>query len=300
VYSIEYQKKNNPDSFFKTHVLGEFYRSTARPVTPEMVLACMNPYRYLDLSRPQEVLEFQEMYHDKIKVSMGVDFGSGSSSSTVVAILIQWKLRDGQKRLHLAYLEKRPAENQLDQAEYLCNLFKAYRCDIGIGDLGYGAIQVKMIKDGGSNRHTGEKFSGVGSDKFIGCRTISDETKPLQIFDETTDEHGDKTSSVSIDKTISIQEFIDMLGTHVSHPISPEESLRRPKMIIPYKTDYNVDWLVDDFTNITRKDLSETENVVDPRQKARKEFNHPRDSVMAIIYAMKALELDLGWRGFSA
>ncbi|MBI1828260.1 MAG: hypothetical protein HY222_04015 [Thaumarchaeota archaeon] len=124
-------------------------------------------------------MEFKDLYQDRIKVSMGVDFGSGSPSDTVVAILIEWKLRDGQKRLHLAYLEKRPAENQLDQAEYLCNLFKAYRCDIGIGDLGYGAIPVKIIQDGGSNRLTGDQFSGVGSDKFIGCRTISDETKPL-------------------------------------------------------------------------------------------------------------------------
>jgi hypothetical protein len=299
MYSIEYQKKNNSDSFFKTHVLGEFYRSTARPVTPEMVLACMNPYRHLDLSRPVEVFEFKDMYHDKIRVSMGVDFGSGSASSTVVAVLIEWRLYDGQKRLHLAYLEKRPAENQLDQAQYLCNLFKAYRCDIGIGDLGYGAIPVKIIQDGGSNRHTGEKFSGVSSDKFKGCRTISDETKPLQIFNETTDEHGDKTSSVSIDKTISIQQFIDMLGTYVFHPRSPDENLRRPKLIIPYKIDYHVDWLIDDFTNITRKDLAETENIVDPRQQAKKEFNHPRDSVMAIIYAMKALELDSNWSSFS-
>ncbi len=293
MYSIEYQKNNNPDSFFRTHIMGEFYRSTARPVTPEMVLACMSPYRYLDLSRPAEVSEFKEMYHDKIKISMGVDFGSGSTSSTVVAILIQWRLNDGQKRLHLAYLEKRPGENQLDQAKYICNLFKAYRCEIGIGDLGYGAIPVKIIQDGSSDRLTGEKFSGVGPDRFIGCRTISDETKPLQFFDQTTDEHGDKIGSVSIDKTISIQGLIDMLGTYVVHPICHDERLRKPKLIIPYKTDYHVDWLVDDFTSITRKDLVETENTVDPRQKARKEFNHPRDSVMAIIYAMKALELDL-------
>lgn len=177
----------------------------------------------------------------------------------------------------------------------MCNLFKAYRCDIGIGDLGYGAIQVKVIQDGGSDRLTGKKFSGVSSDMFKGCRTISDETKPLQIYNESTDEHGDMTGRVSIDKTTSIQQFIDMLGTYVVHPRSLEESLRRPKLIIPYKDDHLVDWLVDDFTNITRKDLAETENIVDPRQHAKREFNHPRDSVMAIIYAMKALELDLEW-----
>ena len=300
MFSIEYQKKNNSDSFFKTNVLGEFYRSAGRPVTPEMVLACMRHYRYLGFSKPDEVLEFKDLYQDKMKVSMGVDFGSGSTSNTVIAILIGWRLSDGQRRLHLAYLEKRPAENQLSQAEYICNLFKAYGCNIGIGDLGYGAIQVKVIQDGGTNRNTGEAFSGVGSEKFIGCRTISDETKPLQVFDKKTDEHGDQTGRVNIDKTTAIQEFIDMLESRVSHPTRPlEKELQRPKLMIPFKDEYRVDWLVNDFTSITRKDLAETNHLhVDPRQQPRKEFNHPRDSVMAIIYARNALELNLEWGYF--
>jgi hypothetical protein len=297
MYSIEYQQKNNSQSFFITNVMGKFYKSAGRPVTPEMVLACMNPYRYLGMSRPAEVLEYKDSYQDKIKVSMGIDFGSGHPSHTVIAILIEWRLSDGQRRLHLAYLEKRPAENQLDQAEYIFKLFNAYGCDIGVGDLGYGAIQVKVIQDGGTNRNTGNAFSGVGSEKFIGCRTISDETKPLQIFDKKTDEHGDQTGRVHIDKTTIIQEFIDMLESRVSHPTRPlEQTLRKPKLMIPFKDEYRVDWLVKDFTSITRKDLTETNNLqIDPRQQPRKEFNHPRDSVMAIIYAKKALELNLKW-----
>jgi hypothetical protein len=300
MFSIEYQKKNNPASVFTTNVMGEFYRAARRPVTADMVLACMNPYRYLGMSRPAEVLEYKDLYQDKIKVSMGVDFGSGHPSHTVISILIEWRLFDGQRRLHLAYLEKRPAENQLDQAEYICNLFNAYECDIGVGDLGYGAIQVKVIQVGGTNRNTGETFSGVGSKKFIGCRTIADETKPLQVFDEKTDEHGDQTGRINIDKTTAIQELIDMLESRVSHPTRPlEQTLRKPKLMIPFKDEYYVDWLVKDFTGITRKDLKETDSFhVDPRQQPRKEFNHPKDSVMAIIYAKKALELNLGWGYF--
>ena len=140
---------------------------------------------------------------------------------------------------------------------------------------------------------------GGGSEKFIGCRTISDETKPLQVFDKKTDEHGDQTGRVNIDKTTAIQEFIDMLESRVSHPTRPlEQVLRRPRLMIPFKDEYHVDWLVKDFTGITRKDLSKTDNHVDPRQQPRKEFNHPRDSVMAITYAKKALELDLKWGYF--
>lgn len=291
MYSIEYQRKNNSESFYITNVMGQFYRSEARPVTREMVLGCMTPYRYLGFSRPDEVLDYKALFGDKIRVAMGVDFGSGNTSSTVVAIMIQWTLADGQNRLHLAYLEKRHAENQQDQAEYICNLFKAYDCDIGMGDLGYGAIQVKIIQEGGSDRKTGSLFVGVGSDRFFGCRTISDETKPLQVFDSTTDEHGDRSSRVEIDKASSIQGFVDLLEARVFHPTVPEKSV--PKLMIPSKVERHVDFLVDDCTAILRKDLSSTH--ADTRQRTRREFNHPRDSVMAIIYATKALEIEQRW-----
>ena len=37
----------------------------------------------------------------------------------------------------------------------------------------------------------------------------------------------------------------------------------------------------------------------DTRQRARKQFNHPKDSLMAMIYAIKALEVrrDYNWVG---
>ncbi len=252
------------------------------------------PIPYLELSKPAEVLELKDVYQDKIKVSMGVDFGSGYPSRTAIAILIEWKLSGEQKRLHLVYLERRPAENQLDQAEYICKLFKAYECDIGIGDLGYGVNQVKIIQDGGTDSQTGERFSGVGSDKFLGCRTISDETKTLQYHGNTTDEHGDKSARVDMDKASAIQELIDTLDSRVVHPLFPQK--RATKLMIPFKVESQVGFLVKDLTSITRKDL--LEGAVDPRQRARREFNHPKDSVMAIIYAKKALELNQEWNYF--
>ena len=301
MFSIEYQKKNNSASVFTTNVMGEFYRAARRPVTAEMVLACMNPYGYLGLMTPAEISEWKTIKGNEIKIAMGVDFGSGNPSHTVIAILIEWKTKYRQNRYHLAFLDKRPSENQLDQAEYICRLFAASKCDVGMGDLGYGAIPVKIIQDGGRNRNTGIRFEGVGPETFIGCRTIGDETKPLQVFNEKTDEHGDQTGRVNIDKTTAIQEFIDMLEFSVAHPVRPlEQALRRPKLMIPFKDEYKVDWLVKDFTSITRKDLAENNSLqADPRQQPRKEFNHPKDSVMAIIYAKKALELNLEWCWFS-
>ena len=297
MYSIEYQRKYSPMSVFTTNTMAEFYKAANRPVTAEMVQACMNPYKYLGLLKPDEIAQLKETYQDKIKITMGVDFGSGYPSNTVIAIMIQWKREDGQNRYHLAYIDKRPAENQLDQAEHICNLFKKAKCDLGVGDLGYGAIQVKIIQDGSHSRHTGVAFSGVGSNKFLGCRTISDETKNMEIFDDKIDEHGDQTGRISIDKTTAIQEFVDMFEVLIPHPTRPNEhDLSRPKFMIPSKNEHEVDWLIKDFAGITRKDLVQTQNSsIDSRQRARKEFNHPKDSVMAIIYAKKAQDLDLAW-----
>jgi len=62
--------------------------------------------------------------------------------------------------------------------------------------------------------------------------------------------------------------------------------------MIPSKIDYETDWLLDELCSITRKDLelNQDSEKEDPRQKARKEFNHPPDSVMSIIYCLVADE----------
>ena len=69
-----------------------------------------------------------------------------------------------------------------------------------------------------------------------------------------------------------------------------EEALKQTQFMIPYAEDFKVDFLMDDMTDITRKDLEKVPDMTkeDPRQKAKKEFNHPRDTVMSIIYAIIA------------
>ncbi len=292
-YSIEYQEKNNSKSFFTSHVNGKFYKSERRPITPEMVLSCMNPYRYLGLMKPSEIAMWKDVMKDSITVSMGVDFGSGNPSNTVVSILIHWKKSD---RIQLAYIDKRPSENQLDQTEYINWLFRISKCDIGVGDLGYGAIQVKMIQDGGTNRTSGEKFPGVGSEKFYGCRSISNESKPMQIHDDSVDEHGEETSRISIDKTSQIQKFIDLIEISRPHPNGDHP---RSKLLIPFSADkeHETDWLISELCSVTRKDLKKD---IDPRLDAKKEFNHPKDSMMSMIYGLVGLEQDTKWYHISA
>jgi len=90
----------------------------------------------------------------------------------------------------------------------------------------------------------------------------------------------------TVDKTEIIQDFVDMLGTTVPDELGQPMS----QFIIPMQNDWECGFLVDDFCDTTRKDLAQDqENVVeDGRQKAKKEFNHPQDSMMSIIYCMIA------------
>lgn len=285
-FSIEWQERHSPLSVYTSHCIGEFYQAERRPISPAMVSACYN--NYMTLLTPDEVVWLKAIFGNQIRVTMGVDFGSGpTASKTVITILVHWR-KSG--RYQIVWIEPRPQEHQLDQARYIAELGASYHVDYAVGDLGYGAIQVKVIQDGGRDSHD-HKFIGLGKRIFVGCRTIGDETKPEMEYRQETDEHGTELGRLQIDKTTTIQNFIDFIGTYVSHPTRPEvEELKRTKLIIPHKLDYECDFLMDDLCSTTRKDIEEEidKTVEDPRQKARKEFNHPKDSMMSLIYALIA------------
>lgn len=291
-FSIEYQKRTIAESLFRSHVMGTFYNSPYKPITREMILRCTIPY--LSLLKPSEVTELKKTFGDQITIGMGVDFGSGSSSVTAIAVIILWKKSN---RIQIAFVEKRPPENQIKQAQYITELFKRFFCDIGVGDLGYGANQVKLIQNGGHSVDTGVQYSGVGDDKFYGCRTISDYTKPFQIFDDTIDEHGEQVGRIQIDKTSSVEELIGIINRTISY-----NNHKCTKLIIPAKHDYETGFLCDDLISVTRKDLANLDKITDPRQRPKKEYNHPPDSAMALIYsimALKAIE-ETEWNWISA
>ena len=299
-FSIEYQQENLPESIFSSHVLGTFYKSTRRPITRQMVEECMAPYRYLSLLKPETVVELKNTFTNEIKIAMGVDFGSGpTSSATAIAVLIWWRKPD---RFQLAWIEKRPRENQLEQAQYIASLFTRYCCDVGVGDLGYGANQVKLIQDGGCNNKTGQRYEGVTNSRFFGCRSHSDETKPLLSFEDKIDEHGEQVGRLQINKTTSIEWLVESFEKTILHPVFNSDKTNRQQLMIPSCHDYEVGFLVNDLTSITRKDLSKIQDytITDPRQRPRKEYNHPPDSVMALIYSIAALKNENEWHWASA
>ncbi len=284
--SVEYQRKHYPESMYLSHTLGEFYKAERRPITPEMVERCY--LRYLPLLKPHEVRHLKEIYRNEIRILGGVDFGSGpAASQTVASIIIRFRKTN---RYLLAHIDARPAEHPGDQSKYLAELFTSYGAEFVVGDWGYGQDQIRFIQDGGRDSKD-NKFKGIGRKRFVGCRTHGDETRPELDSSQKTDEKGIEYASLQVDKTTIIQNFVNFIGQTVAHPIRhSEEKLNKTVFMIPAKHDWETDFLLDDMTSITRKDLESVQEVKveDPRQKARKEYNHPPDSVMSIIYCLVA------------
>lgn len=281
-FSIQYQKENMSYDEFEAHVMGNFFKSAGNPLTPAMIRKSMEPYREKRLLMPSEISDIKSQYGNKVKISMGVDFGSGNLGHTVITILIHW-LETGV--VQMAYLDKRKAENQISQTEMINELFRNGNCDVGVGDLGYGHIQVKMIQSGGINQSTGKPYTGVGSSVFFGCRTVSNQTQATRVDDEVTDEHGQKTARITIDKTAWIMKLVGMFEGE-------------SKFVIPFhhEKEYETNWLIPELSSISQVRLSGN----DSRQNAKLEFNHPPDSAMAIIYAMVGLEQGNRWFWVSA
>ncbi len=309
-YAIEAKRQRMSPHLFTSHVMGGFYHAERRPITREMIDNLFRGNDEVKLLDNWEIADIKDQFGKEVNIAMGVDFGSGSPSQTVIAIWIEWILQpetsssDKISRLQLAKLEPRPAENLLDQAKYIAELFDECKCDVGVGDLGYGAIQVEQIQDGGSDRITGQHFNGVGATNFFGCRSIGDETKNVLQFNKKIDEHGEVREHLRIDKTTSIQEFIDLMGVMVEDPDDRYNlDKRKYKLMFPAEpySKQQIDFVYADLTNLTRKDLSDKidENEEDGRQRARKQFNHPKDSLMAMIYGTKALDVkrDYHWVG---
>ena len=301
-YAIEAKRQKMSAHLFTSHVLGGFYHAERRPITREMIDKIFRGNKDRKIMDTWEIADIKEMFGKEVKIAMGVDFGSGSPSQTVICIMIKWIFqeetdeKDEISRIQLVHLEPRPAENLLDQAKNIAILFDECKCDIGVGDLGYGAIQVQQIQDGGSDRLTGQHFNGVGSNNFFGCRSIGDETKQIMEFNKKIDEHGEQREHLKIDKTTVIQEFIDIMSVEVNDIEDPYNlEKRKPKLIFPAEpySKQKIDFIYNDLTNLTRKDLSDKidENEEDTRQNARKEFNHPKDSLMAMIYALQAFKV---------
>ncbi|MDH3834810.1 MAG: hypothetical protein OES34_11735 [Nitrosopumilus sp.] len=286
--SIEYQRRYFPKSIFLSHTMAEDYKAERRPITPEMIRSCMDPQ--LQLLTGNEVLELKALYGNKIRVVGGVDFGSSTATpTTVLSVNIHWR---ESHRYQIAHIEKIPqAEHPMDKARHIVEVFRSYGCDFSVGDWGHGQDMIPFIQDGGRDSHD-IHFDGLNKSGFMGCRTIGDPTKPFSEYNEdVTDEGNTELSTITIDKTTTIQTFIDIFGQFVAHPVHPEDdTLKKPMYMIPGKNDYEIDFILKEWPKLTRVDLLENpeDEETNKKQNVKKEFSHPPDSLMSQIYTFVA------------
>lgn len=306
--SIEYKVKNYPQAVLTAHVFADFYKAVRRPITRKNVMACMEPYRYLQMFTPAEVLEYKTIFPERVQLFMGIDWGSGGegTSQTVISIIMKWRgiNQFGQysadyDRYFLVFLERLQYEMSEDMSEayYAMELFNRYCCDYGTADIGFGAKQVNAIIMGGIDPKTHETVTGLSFSKFIGCWTRGKPEEVDKLKPEKFDEEGSEQVSFKLmDKTAIIDNFVDMVKWRVPHPAYLEADdefqakVSRMKLALPYADEWKVDHLVKDFTSITRKDIEEDITLVKPigSQKRKKEYNHPPDTVVSLIHCFVA------------
>ena len=283
--SVEFQEKYNPKSIVAAHVHGKFFKALRRPVTPEMVEAC---YDYtLSYLTGEEVKRIKAENLGQVIVYLGIDWGSGpSASKTVGAVIIYWKKTN---RYQIAFIDSRPMEHEYNQAAHFVKIFNEFGCDSCLADLGYGKDKVTLMQNGGFHADTGEKFAGLGSGRVMGAWSSGNLTEEnmRQKAETLVDKNkvGVKKAYYSLDKTQIIQNFVDVLGTTVPNELGKPVS----QLILPMKND-ECAFLVNEFCDLTRKDLDKNNQEIiteDARQKPKKEWNHPRDVTMAIIYVLE-------------
>lgn len=266
--SIEYQRKYNPSSIVAAHVDGLFYKALRRPITPQMIQECKSSNQLLT---GEEVKELKTIYKNDILILLGIDWGSGpAASSTVGSIVIYWKKTN---QYQLVHIDINPCESELDEPSFFINRFNEYGVDLCTADMGYGKDKVQAMQ------------KSIGYAKVKGVWSSGNITQSEITYTKQVDPEGvKKREYISVDKTQIIQDFIDMIGTFVQ--VGEKQT---SQFIMPEMDDKLYYTLETDFCDITRKDLDKDNTEIskdDPRQKPKKEYNHPRDTVMSIIYNM--------------
>lgn len=299
--SIEYKELNYPRLMTLAHVHAVFYKAPRKPITRADALATLQPYRYLSFFSPNDILDFKLTFPGRIKMLMGIDWGSGNDGQgqTVITIMLKWigidekgQFSPNRDRYFIAYMERLDAELSADMSEafHALDLFRLYHCDYGAADLGFGTKQVNAILHGGYDPRTNTHMEGLGYSQFIGTWTRGKITKTEDNIPTDFDEEGSETvHHLLLDHTHVIENYIDMVKWQVPHPAYitkdkfTQQKFSRRKLAIPYADAYLTHGLIKDMTSITRSDIEKdfmTEKLV-TSESPKKKYAHPADSVVS-------------------
>lgn len=190
---------------FTNEVLGEFYSGHSQPLAYEDVLACTD--RELSLKNSSV-----------IPTVLGVDYGSGGKSKTIITIGHE-AMHKGKKKLIIDYLENCPITDHEELVAHIMNLRERFNCEKVMGDIGYGSYEAQKL------------YEAYGKEA-VAVRYVS------YVNDSKKREYkGDYT--LQVDRTYSMDRLIDMF--------------HRKELVIPYKNPEAVEFFFDHYTALEMK-----------------------------------------------
>lgn len=233
---------------FHNEVLGEFYSGHEQPISFGDVLA--NTDKGFSLKK-----------FSQVPTIMGVDYGSGGKSKTIIAIGHR-TMHKGKKKLFLDYIENCPIDNHEELVAHIMGLKEKFNVEKIIGDIGYGSYEAQKLHE------------AYGRDA-LACRYVSYVNDPKK-----RESKGNFT--IQVDRTHSMDRLVDMF--------------HRGELVIPYKNPEEVEFFFDHWTAL---ELKFTESTTSTGRKLY-DHSTPDDAFHALNYVregMYEVENRFEWAG---
>jgi hypothetical protein len=224
---------------FHNEVLGEFYSGNEQPLSYEDVLK--NTDRDIALKK-----------NSLIPTVLGVDYGSGGKSKTIITIGHRaW--HKGKKKLVIDYIENCPISNHEELIAHIMQLKERFMVEKIVGDIGYGSYEQ-------------QKLFEVYGREAIACRYVPYTSDPKK-----REYKGNNNNTLQVDRTFSMDKLIDMF--------------HREELVIPYKKPDEVEFFFDHYTALELK-FSESTTTT-----GRKMYDHstPDDAFHSLNYVREGL-----------
>lgn len=233
---------------FANEVLGEFYSGNEQPLSYEDVLKCTDKNLKLKTS-------------SDIETVLGVDYGSGGKSKTIIHIGHKG-VHKGKKKLILDYVENCKITDHEELVAHINRLVDRFNVNKIMGDIGYGSYEAQKLYE-------------THGKSAVAVRYVSYVNDPKK-----REYKGNYT--LQVDRTYSMDRTIDMF--------------HKEEVVIPYAEPDKVEFFFDHYTAL---ELNFTESTTGTGRKLY-DHSTPDDSFHALNYVREGtfeLENRFEWAG---
>lgn len=224
---------------FNNEVLGEFYSGNEQPISIEDILACTD--KSISLKKYSEV-----------PTVMGIDYGSGGKSKTIITIGHS-TIHRGKKKLMVDYIENCPIDNHEELIRHIMGLKEKFNVEKINGDIGYGSFENQKL------------FEVYGRDA-ISTRYVTYNTDPKK-----REYKGKNNNTLQVDRTYSMDRLVD--------------AFHREELVIPYKKPAEIEYFFDHYTALELK-FTESQTTT-----GKKLYDHstPDDAFHSLNYVREGI-----------